>query len=83
MIVRAFDQNNNEGKSEPVILVIDKFLPVIGPSVLTYGPQFSYLQGDAIVTVEGVDQKITLSAIGGPTEVTVVATSKDESKSFH
>lgn len=82
VIVRAFDQNNNEGKSEPVILVIDKFLPVIGPSVLTYGPQFSYLQGDAIVTVEGVDQKITLSAIGGPTEVTVVATSKDESKSF-
>ncbi|MBI5126890.1 redoxin domain-containing protein [Candidatus Roizmanbacteria bacterium] len=68
--VRALDGAGNYGTSKVQTLIIDRLPPLIGASLFSLGPLI--LQPDkngTIVTSTGVEQKITLSAAGGPTTI--------------
>ena len=78
ILVRAFDTSNNEGRGANSVLIIDKLPPVIGANVVSYGSQAALVQNNQIYSVIGVDQRITLATIGGPTSVVIKAVSKDE-----
>jgi len=70
IIVRATDKTGNIGKSESVNLIIDRLPPRVGGALWTVGP-FALVPGEngAIVVIEGVAVRVTVSAVGGPTEV--------------
>lgn len=76
IIVRATDSSGNIGVSETKTLVLDNVLPVIGPAIVSVGPQIVDPVNNTITAVKNVDQKITLSTIGGPISVSIVATEK-------
>lgn len=81
ILVRAVDTSGNVGISDTKILIIDRLPPIVGGSVLSLGPHT--LQPDdkgIIYSVTGVDQKITLSSIGGATSIRAVAKSLDGKK---
>lgn len=73
LVLRARDTSNNVGVSEPYSLIIDKFPPLIGDVITTVGPYVLTKRLDGIYTaLEGLSEKITLSAIGGPQEITII-----------
>lgn len=78
ILVRAIDSSGNVGLSSAKTLIIDKIAPVIGPSLISIGPQVVRPNGNTIHAVKNIDQKITFSAIGGPTSVTIFAQTKDK-----
>lgn len=70
LLVRAIDTSGNISVTPAATLVIDRLPPLVGGSVLSLGSQV--LQSDSsgeISTQAGVDEKITLSAVGGPTSI--------------
>lgn len=70
--VKAIDPTGNEKVSLPVTLVIDRLPPLIGGVVLSIGPQILTPQASgAIVILSGLSPKLTFSAVGGPTAITV------------
>lgn len=72
--VRATDSSNNIGISKTHTLIIDRLPPLVGGNFVFFGPQV--LQMDkhgSLVTLAGLDQRITLSAIGGPTTIDVIS----------
>jgi peroxiredoxin len=71
VVVRATDTSGNQARTSPATLVIDRLPPQVGPSLVADGPNVITPQaGSGIFTsLAGVDQKITLSAIGGPISV--------------
>ena len=75
--VRAFDNSGNEGISDVVIVVIDRLPPRVGGVLLTMGP-YNLLPNKVgvIVTMAGIEQKITMSAVGGPTSIDLLAANK-------
>ncbi len=86
LIVRAIDTSGNIGSTTPVTVVVDRLPPLVGGNVLSLGPQV--LEPDTkgtIASLVGIDQKITLSAVGGPTTIALEAVhvgSKSPSQSF-
>jgi len=86
ILARAIDPGGNITATPQVALVIDRLPPLVGGGVVSIGPQV--LQPDengVIKTLVGSDQKITFSAVGGPTSVTLNAVStnpKIKPKSF-
>jgi hypothetical protein len=86
IIARAIDTSGNIGLSAKQELVIDRLPPTVGGSVISLGPQV--LQPDQngnLKTLAGVDEKITLSAVGGATSITLNAqntTGQAKAKSF-
>lgn len=78
IVVRATDSSGNRGFSTPVTLIIDRFAPTVGGSLLSLGPQLLQPPASGIITtITGIDQKITLSAIGGATDISILATKTD------
>ncbi len=73
IVVRATDSSGNIGVSETKVLVIDRILPVIGPTIISVGPQIVRAEVKTTIAVKDVDQKVTLSAIGGPTNIDIIA----------
>jgi peroxiredoxin len=76
LVVRAVNTSGLIAKTAPITIVIDRSNPLIGPNVVSLGPQI--LGPDktgTITTVSGVDQKIILSAIGGPNQIMLTASS--------
>jgi hypothetical protein len=74
IMVRAYDESENVGESEPQLLVLDRLPPAVGGNILTIGPHV--IQPDEqgqYVVVAGVSLKLTLSAIGGPTQIELLA----------
>ncbi|MEK7594958.1 MAG: redoxin domain-containing protein [Patescibacteria group bacterium] len=72
--VRAIDTSANIGMTTPITIVIDRLPPMVGGNILSLGPQI--LEPDAkgtIASIVGIDQKITLSAVGGPNEISLNA----------
>ncbi len=68
--VRAIDGAGNIGLSKTETLIIDRLPPLIGASLFTLGPLILQPnQNGEIITTIGVEQKVTLSAAGGPTEI--------------
>lgn len=72
--VRATDLTGNTEISAEKILVFDRLPPRVGAAVFSLGSQLlSPEPNGELVTIAGLDQKVTLSAIGGPTEITMSA----------
>ncbi len=74
VLVRAIDTSGNVGYSPAEILVIDRLVPSVGGSVMSIGPQILNPDDKGVIyTLAGLDQKLTVSAVGGPTNMKVVA----------
>jgi hypothetical protein len=72
---RAIDNSGEVGTTPSQTLVIDLLPPIVGASVSTVGSQLLKTNTDgSVAVVQGVDQKITLDAIGGPSSITIEAT---------
>lgn len=72
--VRAKDTSGNIGISKAYTMVIDRLPPDAGQSFFSLGPQPLFPDSNGVVTaLEGLDQKITLSLVGGPITVDIVA----------
>jgi len=68
--VRAQDVTGNLGFSDIETLVIDRLPPRVGGNLLSLGPHSLLPNKDGIVTtLVGVEQKMVLSAVGGPITV--------------
>lgn len=77
--VRAIDVSGNVGQSDTYNLVIDRLPPITGGAVLSMGPQIMNPDDKGVVySVAGIDQKITLSAVGGPTSIKALAKSVEK-----
>jgi len=82
ILARAIDTSGNIGLSKSMRIVIARLDPIIGGDIFSLGPQILPLNSNGtITTLAGVDQKVTLSAVGGPTSITLIATSKNNKKS--
>ncbi len=85
ILARAVDTSGNIGTSSPITIVIDRLPPIVGGNVVAIGPQILQSNQDGhISTLAGLDQRITLSTVGGPTSITlsVSGTNKLKAKSF-
>ena len=75
--VRVTDGTGNTGMSSVALLTIDRLPPNIGSVFFSIGPQPLYPQKDnKIYGLQGMDQKITLSALGGPLKIDIVSDDK-------
>jgi hypothetical protein len=71
---RATDPSGNQATTAIVTLVLDRLPPRIGSVVLAFGSQVAQTDaGGRWQTVEGLDQRITMNAVGGPESVAVAA----------
>jgi len=72
--IRAKDSAGNTSETKSYTLIIDRLPPQVGGVVFSLGPQtFAPTKDGTLVTVAGLEQKLTLSAIGGPTSLEVSA----------
>lgn len=71
--VRAKDTSGNIGVSREYIMVIDRIPPQVGASITSIGPQILQSTNGAIYGLAGLDQKITLSAIGGAVSIDLIS----------
>ncbi|OGG11921.1 hypothetical protein A2Z00_04330 [Candidatus Gottesmanbacteria bacterium RBG_13_45_10] len=77
--IRATDELGNTGATKIGTLIIDRLPPMVGGNVISLGPQILEPSANgAIVALAGLDQKITLSAVGGPTEIQLRVKGKGE-----
>ena len=72
--IRATDGKGNTGVTRASwTMVIDRLPPLVGAGIITLGPQVLPPTAECtIVTVAGIHPTLTVSAIGGPTEITLV-----------
>lgn len=85
IVVRALDGAGNEGASESYTLVLDRLPPRVGASLLSMGPYALLPNRDGVmVTIVGVEEKISLSAVGGATSIDLIAeySGEGETKMF-
>ena len=76
VIARAIDVSGNSTSTPPATLVIDRLDPLIGGILLSLGPQIlTPNQNGVIASMVDVDQKLTVSTVGGPTAIVVTAQS--------
>lgn len=69
LIMRAVDAKGNSGKTKGDAMVIDRLPPVLGPYLLTVGPQIISPVGNKYRLLTGLEYKLTLAAVGGPTDI--------------
>ncbi len=68
--IRAADLKGNTGETPIGTLIIDRLPPRIGGNIATLGPQILSPSADGrYVVPAGLDVKLTLSAVGGPTSI--------------
>lgn len=78
IVARAIDTSGNIGVSSVSVLVIDKLSPSVGGAVMSIGPQIMNPDSKGVIyTLAGIDQKVTISAVGGPTKIKILAKSTD------
>ncbi len=71
--IRATDSKGNTGTSKGVTMVVDRLPPLVGGVVLTLGPQVIEPTKDgALILLPHVSYNLTLSAVGGPTDIRLV-----------
>ncbi|MDP2671060.1 MAG: redoxin domain-containing protein [bacterium] len=72
VVVQATDTSGNATLSKEEILVIDRLDPTVGGSVISLGPQILLPDRNGLTrTIVGLDQKVTLSALGGATTIEI------------
>lgn len=70
IFARAIDEEGNIGVSSEIVIVIDRLPPRVGGNLVSLGPIPLLPNEDgAIITIPGLSQRITLSAIGGATSI--------------
>jgi hypothetical protein len=75
IIVRAIDGGGNIAATTPITVVVDRLPPLVGGALISLGPQILPPDSNNVITtLAGIDQKITMSAVGGPTSITINAT---------
>jgi len=80
--VRATDSSGNTTTTSPLTLVIDHLPPIVGGNIFSVGPQVVSPSSDGTINTQvGVDLKVTLSSIGGPTNISINASTNAETKS--
>lgn len=67
--VRAFDTSGNLGYSSKQTLIIDEIAPKFGGVVANLGPLLVPSKNQTYLTLPGLSQKITLSSVGGATQI--------------
>jgi peroxiredoxin len=81
VLAKATDTGGNVTTTASQIIIIDRLPPIVGGNVVSSGPQISEPSSDGTIkSLEGVDQKITLSAVGGPTAITLEASTANNTK---
>lgn len=71
---RATDLSGNKGLSQSYKLVIDRLPPQVGGSLISFGSQVILPDINGIIyLLKGLDQKITLSAVGGPIQIDILS----------
>lgn len=74
VVARAIDTSGNQTTTPAQTLIIDRLPPIVGGNVMYIGSQIVEPNADGVVVgLVGVDQKITLSAVGGATSITLTA----------
>jgi len=69
-VVRATDFTGNKGLSGEKILVIDRLPPLVGGNLMSLGPLLLLPDKNGVIyTMAGVDNRIIMSAVGGPTSI--------------
>ncbi len=69
---RAMDASANTAVTPAIVLVLDRLPPLVGNNVVTLGPQALLPAADGtLMATVGVDQKITVSAVGGPVSMSL------------
>lgn len=71
--VRATDLSANVQTTGDTILVFDRLPPSVGGVLYSLGSQILTSENGVLKMIAGVDFKIILSAIGGPTEIKITA----------
>jgi hypothetical protein len=75
--VRAKDNSGNIGYSSVKTMVIDRLPPQVGGALFSIGPQILFPTGAGdMFALPNVNQKITLSAVGGPITIDILTRSK-------
>ena len=77
IIVRAFDVEDNEGKSKVSTLVIDRLPPLVGGGLFAIGPQILFPDSGSIVTLAGIDTSVVFASSGGATSIKIVSDDYD------
>jgi len=81
VLARATDIGGNTTTTAAQTLVIDRLPPLVGGNVFNVGPQIVQPGTDGTLkAIVGVDQKVTVSAVGGPTSITLTATTSVATK---
>jgi cytochrome c biogenesis protein CcmG/thiol:disulfide interchange protein DsbE len=81
IVARAIDTSGNTSSTTPATLVIDRLPPLVGGNIISIGPQIMQPNKDGTINaIAGVDQKITFSAVGGPTSISLEATTTVKTK---
>jgi hypothetical protein len=73
VMARATDPSGNQARTAAQTLVIDRLPPRFGGGMVAFGAQVVRPQDGRWAAQVGLDQTITLGAVGGPTQVTVQA----------
>jgi hypothetical protein len=74
ILARAINDGGYITNTSPVTIVLDSLPPDVGGNMFSLGPQVLEPNSNGvIVTLAGTSQKITLSAVGGPTSVNLTA----------
>jgi len=77
LVARATDLVGNKRSSKSETLIIDRLPPLVGGNLLSLGPLvLSPNKNGVILTMAGLDQRLTLSAVGGPTSVDLFVNKK-------
>lgn len=78
VVVRVFDAGGMSAISDAQTLVIDRLPPVVAGDVVTIGPEFVRPDIKGVLTfAQRQDVNIALSAVGGPTSITIEAVQTD------
>ena len=74
IMARAVNDGGYITNTPAVTIVLDRLPPIVGGNLLSLGPQVLAPGSSGITSsLAGVDQKITLSAVGGPTNISLTA----------
>jgi len=74
---RVVDPSGNQTTSKSYTLVIDRLPPMVGATVFSIGPQVLLPGADgSLLVLAGVDQRITLSSVGGAITIDLVSRQK-------
>lgn len=71
--MRALDLSGNFGYLRETTLIIDRLPPQVGGVLFTAGPQIISSKNGIFFALAGLKEKITLSSVGGPTEIEILA----------